>query len=629
MIGSLLGNRYEIISQLGGGGMALVYKARDTLLNRPVTVKVLRPEYTGDEEFVARFRREAQAVAKLSHPNIVSVYDVGQERDTHYIVMEYIEGRNLKQIIKENGKLPVHQAIDIASQICIGLQDAHEHGIVHRDIKPHNILVTDNGRVKVTDFGIAQMISSVTVTDSGTIVGSVHYFSPEQAKGGVTGAKSDIYSAGVVLYEMVTGKVPFEGETPIAVALKHIQESPLPPSKINAQVSPELERVILRAMEKDVTMRYMSAGDMARDLRRLTTGGGPDDTRVMDADEFATRVLSGPVIITKDMPFDEENEYRKRKKKKMRPMAKVFLVAVVLGLLAGAVYGAFLGLNSYLNVPDVRVPDVKNKPLEEAKIILEKNQLDYNPQLRNDPTVPNGNVISQDPFAGSTVKQNTKIVLIVSNGPKYVQVPNVVKKEKAAAEVDIGNAGFDVSHSEEFSNEVPAGSVISQTPSGGSDAVEGSTVKLVISKGAEPKPTTVPNLVGLTREAAEAALKDAGLVLNPQAAEKESTDFPQGLVISQNPAADVQLNQGDTVSIVLSAGPGPKAKMVQVDVPIPDDGMIHTVKIVVTDVTGTRVALGPEEHNSGERFTTLINYYNKGKIQVYLDEKLVREELVN
>lgn len=625
MIGSVLGNRYEIISQLGGGGMALVYKARDTLLNRPVTVKVLRPEYTSDEEFVSRFRKEAQAVAKLSHPNIVSVYDVGQERDTHFIVMEYIEGRNLKQIIKENGKLPVSQAEDIAGQICAGLQDAHEHGIVHRDIKPHNILVTDNGRVKVTDFGIAQMMSSVTVTDSGTIVGSVHYFSPEQAKGGVTGAKSDIYSVGVVLYEMVTGKVPFEGETPIAVALKHIQDAPLPPSKLNPQVSPELERVILRAMEKDVTMRYMSAGDMARDLRRLITGGGPDDTRIMDADEFATRVLSGPVIITKDKGMQDETEYRKRKKKRMRPLVKVLIAAMVLGLLAGALYG----LNSYLNVPDVRVPDVKLKPLEEAKSILKANHLDFDVQLRNDPAVPPQNVISQDPFAGSTVKENTKIILTVSQGPKYVQVPDVVKKEKAAAEVDISNAGFKVSESEDFSDEVAAGSVISQTPDAGSDAVEGSTVKLVISKGPEPKPVTVPNLVGLTQDAAKAELQNAGLTLNPQVTTQQSTDYPQGLVISQDPAANAQATQGDTVSIVTSAGPGPEAKTAEVVVPVPDDGMVHSVKIVVSDVSGTRVALGPEEHNPGERFTKLITYYNKGKIQVYIDEKLVGEELVN
>ncbi|HWJ03342.1 MAG TPA: Stk1 family PASTA domain-containing Ser/Thr kinase, partial [Verrucomicrobiae bacterium] len=320
MIGTLLGGRYEILFQLGGGGMALIYKARDTLLNRPVTVKVLRPEYTGDEEFVARFRKEAQAVAKLSHPNIVSVYDVGQENETHYIVMEYIEGRNLKQVIKELGTIPVKHAIDITRQICEGLQDAHENGIVHRDIKPHNILVMDNGRIKVADFGIAQIMSSITITSSETIVGSVHYFSPEQAKGGSTSIKSDIYSVGVVLYEMVTGKVPYEGETPIAVALKHIQERPIPPGRLNPQLPPEVERIILKAMEKDIAMRYNSAGEMARELSRISEHG---DSRMQDDDEYATRILHGPVVITKDKPTEEEEMNYRKRKRKMKPFAKI------------------------------------------------------------------------------------------------------------------------------------------------------------------------------------------------------------------------------------------------------------------------------------------------------------------
>ncbi|MFA5882119.1 MAG: Stk1 family PASTA domain-containing Ser/Thr kinase, partial [Eubacteriales bacterium] len=399
MIGNLVGNRYEIISQLGGGGMALVYKARDTLLNRQVTVKILRSEHTGDEGFISHFRKEAQAVAKLSHPNIVNVYDVGKEGDTQFIVMEYVEGRNLKQFIKEQGRLPLNQAVDIARQICDGLQDAHTNGIVHRDIKPHNILVTDNGKVKVADFGIAQIMSSVTLTNSGTIVGSVHYFSPEQARGDATGAKSDIYAVGVVLYEMVTGKVPFEGETPIAVALKHIQEKPLPPSKLNAQVSPELERIILRAMEKEVTMRYKTAGDMARDLRKLN-GESVDNTIAIDSDEFATRVMGGPLIITKGKGQEDDDEpaYRK-KRKKMRPLVKMVIVTIILGLLAGAGYG----LNIFLNVPEVRVPDVRNHTLEEARKILQENKLDLEtPELRNDPTVPQDNVISQDPAQGRT-----------------------------------------------------------------------------------------------------------------------------------------------------------------------------------------------------------------------------------
>lgn len=623
MIGNLLGNRYEIISQLGGGGMALVYKGRDTLLNRQVTVKMLRPEYTGDEEFVARFRKEAQAVAKLSHPNIVSVYDVGQEDDTHYIVMEYVEGRNLKQIIREQGKLPVHQAAEIARQICEGLQDAHENGIVHRDIKPHNILVNDNGKVKVTDFGIAQMMSSITLTNSGTIVGSVHYFSPEQAKGGSTGAKSDIYSVGVVLYEMVTGKVPFEGETPIAVALKHIQDEPVPPAKLNPQVSPELEQIILRAMEKDLTMRYKTAGDMARDLRKLA-GGAVDDTRVMDADEFATRVMGGPLIITKDKREDEAEPVRK-KKKRVRPMAKWVILAAILGLLAGAFYG----LNSYLNVADVKVPDVTNLPQEEAKKILQDKKLSVDYELRFDPEVEAGLVISQTPAADTMVKLNSRVTLVVSQGPGQATVPDVVKKELEAARIELENAEFEVDTVEDFSEDVPVGTVVSQTPEGNTKALKGSTVKLVISKGPEPKPATVPDLVGMPLDQAKIKLEGAKLKLSPDITREPSTDYLSGYVIRQEPAAATELQEGAEVKVVVSTGPGPEAKTAEVTVEIPDDGLVHTVKIVVSDVVGTRTALEPKEYNPGDRFSHLVTYYRRGKIQVFIDDVLVKEKLVD
>jgi len=625
VIGNLVGNRYEIISQLGGGGMALVYKARDTLLNRQVTVKILRSEHTGDEGFISNFRKEAQAVAKLSHPNIVNVYDVGKEGDTQFIVMEYVEGRNLKQFIKEQGRLPLNQAADIARQICDGLQDAHTNGIVHRDIKPHNILVTDNGKVKVADFGIAQIMSSVTLTNSGTIVGSVHYFSPEQARGDATGAKSDIYAVGVVLYEMVTGKVPFEGETPIAVALKHIQEKPLPPSKLNAQVSPELERIILRAMEKEVTMRYKTAGDMARDLRKLN-GESVDNTIAVDSDEFATRVMGGPLIITKGKGQEDDDEpaYRK-KRKKMRPLVKMVIVTIILGLLAGAGYG----LNWFFNVPEVRVPDVRNMSLEDARKKLQENKLDLEiPVWINNPDVPQNNVISQEPAPNGKVRQGYKILLTVSQGPGLATVPDVVKKELEAATVEIENAEFKVFPSEDFSSDVPAGSVISQTPEGNTQAVKGSTVKLVVSKGVEPKPVVVPNIVGKSLEEASAVLEAVKLKLSSDITQKASTEYLSGTIISQDPAENGELQKGGEVKVTLSKGPGPEPKTARVGVEIPNDGLTHKVKIVVNDIS-TRTAY-EAEHNSGEVFTKIVTYYNSGKIQVFIDDmsKPVKSQLV-
>lgn len=623
MIGHLLGNRYEIISQLGGGGMALVYKARDTLLNRQVTVKILRPEYTSDEEFVSRFRKEAQAVAKLSHPNIVNVHDVGQEGETHYIVMEYIEGWNLKQVIKDMGKLPVGQAIDIARQICDGLQDAHNNGIVHRDIKPHNILVTDNGKVKVTDFGIAQMMSSITVTNSGTIVGSVHYFSPEQAKGGATGAKSDIYSVGVVLYEMVTGKVPFEGETPIAVALKHIQDEPVPPNQVNPLISPELERIIMRAMQKDLTMRYKSAGDMSRDLRKLMVAEHGEE-KLMDSDEFATRVMHGPVIITKEKSEDGDSDYKK-KKRKVRPMIKWFVLAVILGLLTGVWYT----VGNFFNVPEVIVPSVKNMHLDEAKEMLQAKNLGWEIQLANHPDIEKSYVISQEPGANRKVRENTKVTLTVSQGPELATVPDVVKKELEAAEIDLSNAGFEVASSEDFSEEVPAGAVISQSPEGNAEAVKDSTVKLVVSKGKEPKLSSVPDLVGVSLEDARAKLQTANLKLSSEITQEESTEFLSGTVIRQEPAPNTQVQEGDEVKVVLSKGPGPEAKTAAINVEIPNDGLTHKVKIVVNDVVGSRTAY-EAEHNSGESFTRVVTFYNRGKIQVFIDnmDEPFREQLV-
>ncbi len=616
MIGNLLGNRYEIVSRLGGGGMAVVYKARDTLLNRRVTVKVLRSEFTSDDEFVSRFRREAQAVAKLSHPNIVSIYDVGQEDDIHYIVMEYIEGRNLKEIIREQGRLPVNQAVDIARQICDGLQDAHENGIVHRDVKPHNILVMDNGRVKVTDFGIAQMMSSVTVTDSSTIVGSVHYFSPEQAKGETTGVKSDIYSVGVVLYEMLTGKVPFEGETPIAVALKHINSEPVPPGRLNPGISPELERIILKAMHKDVTMRYMNAGDMARDLKRLINGDAGGETRVMDADEFATRVMSGPVVITGDKKEDDSKALRRKKKKRVRPVATILVVAL-LGLLAGIGY---IWVSDFLNVPEIVVPDVVNIPWEEADQQLRAQNLDVKTRMVFDPEVESGYVISQDPPADTRVKENTVVELLVSKGAEFITVPNVVRKEKTAAEIEVTNAGFEVSFSEEFDDEAETGTVIEQTPAGDTEARKGSTVKLVISKGPEPSPVEVPDITGISLKDARARLEEAELTLSSDITQEESREYLSGYVVRQDPQAGTELQKGDPVKIVLSTGPGPEEKTVRVEVTMPADGLTHQLQIVVSDVVGERVAFGPAELNSGELFSQLVTYYEKGTIRVYIDD---------
>lgn len=624
MIGNMLGNRYEIISQLGGGGMALVYKGRDTLLNRQVTVKLLRPEYTCDEEFVTRFRREAQAVAKLSHPNIVSVYDVGQEGDTHYIVMEYVEGKNLKEVIREEGILPVTRAVDIARQICEGLDHAHENGIVHRDIKPHNILVTPGSRVKVTDFGIARAVTSATVTQAGTIVGSVHYFSPEQAKGEHTGARSDIYSVGVVLYEMITGQVPFQGDSPIGVALKHIQEQPPAPSTLNRNISPELEKVILRAMEKDITMRYQSAGDMSRDLRTVLYGQISDETRYFDEDEFATRVLTAPRIIRKERGEEEADEVPARRRKKVRPMAKAVIAVIIIGMLAGL--GSMV--YSFLNVPDITVPNLKEATLDTAIKTLNDLGLFYNIERVNHPTAPLDTIITQDPEPNSKVKEGFTVNLTVSKGPQYVTVPDVRQKEETAATIQLENAGFKVDPEEVYSDEVAKGSVVEQDPNAESQAVSGSTVTLKISKGREPKFVVVPDLRGKTLEEARRVLSGLNLKLTEPVNQAQSKDYLPDTIITQQPEPQANLQEDEAVQVTVSTGPGPEEKSAEVSVELPDDNLTHQVKIQVTDITGTRTAYD-QTHNAGEVVPITVTYYGRGKIQVLVDGKKIQEQTVN
>ncbi|MDU2240758.1 MAG: Stk1 family PASTA domain-containing Ser/Thr kinase, partial [Paenibacillus sp.] len=378
MIGHELGGRYQIIERIGGGGMALVYKAQDLLLNRYVAIKVLRQQFVNDEEFIRRFRREAQSAASLSHPNIVSVYDVGQEDEVHYIVMEYVEGQNLNEIIKERAPLQVDEAVRIASQIADALDHAHHNQIIHRDIKPHNILIGRNGRVKVTDFGIARAVTSATITQTGSVVGSVHYFSPEHAKGVATGEKSDLYSLGIVLYQMLTGRLPFLGESPISVALKHLQEQFDEPRVVNPMIPQSVENIILKSMRKNPGERYQSAKEMLRDLETCLLPERRTESKlafIEDHDEDSTRIIpairpqsqgspAGASKLSRDGgAVTEERNGTQKKKIWGKPALWVSLTLVVLLALAGVAWY----VTNLVTVPEVAVPNVIN--LEEEKAV--------------------------------------------------------------------------------------------------------------------------------------------------------------------------------------------------------------------------------------------------------------------
>ncbi|MGI6686121.1 MAG: Stk1 family PASTA domain-containing Ser/Thr kinase [Bacillota bacterium] len=620
LIGKKFGNRYEIQEKLGAGGMSIVYKGLDTLLNRLVTIKVLRDQYASDEDFVRRFHREAQSVASLSHINIVSIFDVGFEENLHYLVMEFVEGQNLKEYIRDKGKLPVQEAVPIALQILDALEHAHEHGVVHRDIKPHNILLTRNGRVKVTDFGIARAASESTLTYTGTIVGSVHYISPEQAKGITIGPKSDLYSAGAVLYEMVTGQLPFTGDSPIAVALQHIQNEPVPPDELVPEIPQEISHVILRAMDKNPDTRYVSAREMRYDLEKIYLGKGHEINMIMNDREKDEDTVEIPAIRTTGAAARYE-ERPSQRKKRLKPGSKWALLGVGALLFVLFLWGSYALLSGYLNVGEVKVPDVEGKPLIEAKAELREAGLDFEVDYIFHSTIEKDHVISQTIPPNQMVKKSRVIGLLVSEGPKNTRVPNIVGKTQREAGVEVNNNNLELEITEEYNDEVPVGLVISQDPEAEKEIPEGSTVIAVISLGREPKYITMPNLVGSTLEEAKKAIRDNGLTLGTTK-ELESNEYFPWQVISQDVAPQTQVLQGETVNLEYSIGPGPMAQIARVTYEIPDDSQEHRLRILVSDLKGEHYEYD-QIHQPGDIIVQDIPFYGKGKVGIYLDTELV------
>lgn len=553
MTEKILDNRYEILEQVGGGGMALVYRARDIYLNRIVAIKILREQLTSDEEFVSRFRREAQAVASLSHTNIVSIYDVGHSGQTYYLVMEMVEGRNLKELIKENGPFPIDKAIAIAKQICDALEHAHEHQIIHRDIKPHNIIITKDGVVKVTDFGIARAVSTATVTHSGNIMGSVHYFSPEQARGEIADEKSDIYSLGVVIYEMLTGELPFVGESPISVALKKIQNDPLSPRRINSQIGEALEKVILIAMDKDPKKRFKSADDLRANLLSAHVHNR--------LDKNVPEKVSEDTVILPRLP-KEGTDQRGEKTPKANAHAtanapfKLWVWIILALMVIGFVLGMYLSAN-VLAREEVTVPDVRQKTVTEAQEELDGTGLflEVNKTVAH-PTVAKGLIISQTPKVDEIVRKSTKILVTVSDGPQMVDVPNVVDSSVSAAEIALTNKGLESTITRVFNSQIPEGHVIDQEPDAGKEVAQGTSVALIVSKGPEPVWIKMPKVTGYTLTEAKEILKQNNLTLEVVQPEV-SYSYEEEVVIRQDPGPDSEVLQGAVVNLVVSAGPGP------------------------------------------------------------------------
>ena len=599
-IGTMIGNRYEVVEKVGTGGMADVYRAMDHRLNRYVAVKILKNEYSEDTKFVTKFRQEAQAVACLSHPNVVAVYDVGEEQGMHFIVMEFVEGITLKSYIEKKGKLSVREAVGIGIQIASGLEAAHNSHIIHRDIKPQNILISRDGTAKVTDFGIAKAASSNTITASA--MGSVHYISPEQARGGFSDEKSDVYSLGVTMYEMLSGTLPFTGESAVAVALAHIQEEAVPLTAMDATIPKGISDIVAKCMQKKADFRYPTSADLIADLKMFlqdpegeygvvkplyentdTIFIKPTDVNRIKA---ASQTTTGDSGMTAAEPEDkkagEEDSGEVDPKLEKALIGGSIVVAIIIGIVIiyviGKVFGFWGGASgsteatptpevtssaaSATATPEasdsaqkVTVENVAGMTTEEAKTALSQKGLsNVKVSEQQSDTVSAGKVISTDPEAGTEVEKDAEITLIVSSGTSTVQVPSVASMTVSKAKSTLAAEGFNaVEGSKVYSDTVKAGLVAYSNPKGGAQASKGATITLYISKGPKRTTTTVPDLMGMTKAQAKEAWTAKKLVLG-SVSTAYSDNVSKNRVCVQSKAEGTEVKTGSTVDITLSLG---------------------------------------------------------------------------
>jgi eukaryotic-like serine/threonine-protein kinase len=540
---TLVDGRYRVLRKIGAGGMADVYSAEDTHLGRTVALKVLHQRFAQDQEFVERFQREAQAAAGLQHPNVVGVFDRGQFDGTYYIAMEYLEGSSLKDLIGRG--MTVSQAVDITRQILTAARFAHRHGIIHRDFKPQNVIVDPEGRARVTDFGIARAGAS-EITQTGSVMGTAHYLSPEQAQGLDVTAASDLYSIGVILYEMLTGRVPFEADSAVAVALKQVSQAPQRPSTLNPQVTPALDAVVMRALSKDPARRFADADDFLAALAAAESA--PDEAPAgSDTAVFAPVPVPGQTALKQPdaaeaagIPTAPPEEPPSKRRRKRWPWVVGGLV-----LLALAAFALWYFL---LRSTDVTVPNVIGRKSAAATRILQDKGFEVNTRFVKN-RAPFDTVTEQDPTPGTNATKHSTVTLTISSGPGTVAVPPVAGLSVAQAKKRLKEAGFRVSVLERFSDSVPEGAVIGTDPDTGIDVKQGSTVKLLVSKG--PNLVSVPPVIGLDRAAAENAITNAGLTAQ---IEQRDDQAPKNQVIDQSPDSGTPLRLGSTVTIVVSTG---------------------------------------------------------------------------
>lgn len=659
LIGRMLANRYEILEKIGVGGMATVYKAKCHVLNRFVAVKVLKEEFITDIEFIRRFKSEAQTAASLTHPNIVSIYDVGNEGDVYYIVMELIQGKTLKEIIVEDGKLSWKWSVNIAIQIASALETAHKNNLIHRDIKPHNIIITEDGMAKVTDFGIAKAVSNSTITAFGTTIGSVHYFSPEHAKGGVTDAKSDIYSLGIVMYEMLTGRVPFDADTPVSVALMQVQEEPIEPRKLNPQIPISVNNIILKAMQKDPADRYQSATEMLVDLS--TALKRPDDDFVKinkKFDTLQTQKLSTLYDIDSKAIKDDEDEEaeevaRPRNKKKrgffgfMKDHIFLSFILIAVILFSVALGGTILIMN-LTKSKDVQIPNLVKTAsgvrLTEQQAVEIYNSTEFKKkndlkieyvedETINGETVEPGQVVKQNPnyVENRKIKVKDQITIYVrkEREAKTLKMIDLTGKTTEEAEKLLADLGYvgKITYEDENSDSLKTGLIIRQTIQSGIEFKDNADLTLTISKGSDK--VDVPNALGKTEEEAKKLIGDAGFTVKVEYT--ENNDKSDGIVLKQSNTDKAKTDEVITITV----NKVQKTKSVAVTIDLskyvqvakaPTNTVDNTTNSTTTDTPGVTTAevklkVGDDVYG-GEKYDVTtkptITIYGKGNMKVAL-----------
>lgn len=566
MANKVLAGRYELFERIGEGGMSVVYKAKDKLLNRFVAIKILKPQFINDHKFIDSFRRESQAAASMSHPNIVNIYDVGREGNIHYIVMELIEGRTLSDYIKAQGAMSYPKVIALSKQIAAALAFAHKNHIIHRDVKPHNVMITPNGTAKITDFGIAKAVNAATIVDNTDgIIGSVHYFSPEQARGGYVDEKSDIYSLGIVMYEMLTGRVPFDGDNPVNIALMHINGEMVPPSRLVAGVPPALEHIIMKCTDKYPVNRYASAEELIEALNNLEFVGSVVGNSVLmggsgsSRDQYRGR---GPIAETDyddgEDYYDEDDDERGRKKKK--PMDKKKKMGIIGGSIGGGIIILVLVLGlvfGWFGGKEIEAPNFKNMTLEEAQQAAEE----YDIKIKKgeevvSEDVEKGRIVSQDPEAGTKIKTGSTIKVNISIGLGDGDVPDLTGKMENEVEAYLKAVGFKLGNVTSKPSEEPEGTVIDQTPEPGTEAEKGTAIDIVISDGSKAK-AIMPFVTGMTLNEASSAILNAGLTVGTVSYDYSNT-YASGEVMWQQYEGNAQKERGTSVKLIVSKGKKPE-----------------------------------------------------------------------